>query len=97
MEYLGCQDVYEESWDGRVRSLLGYQLRMFNLLSRGRRVNPVEGLYEAFPFFLYTNATYCGWLLEPVLEFANTSQWTFPYAPRDIGQLISIKLALNRR
>ncbi|KAJ3555355.1 hypothetical protein NM688_g2626 [Phlebia brevispora] len=51
------------------------------------RVNAVEGLYAAFPFFLYLNATYGGYLLEPVLEFANTSSWTpaYPYAPRDIG------------
>lgn len=46
----------------------------------------MEGLYEAFPFFLYVNASYGGWLLEPVLEFANTSRWTFPYAPQDIGE-----------
>ncbi|KAJ3539402.1 hypothetical protein NM688_g6366 [Phlebia brevispora] len=51
------------------------------------RVNAVEGLYAAFPFFLYLNATYGGYLLEPVLEYANTSSWTpaYSYAPRDIG------------
>ncbi|KAJ3539023.1 hypothetical protein NM688_g6428 [Phlebia brevispora] len=51
------------------------------------RVNAVEGLYAAFPFFLYLNATYGGYLLEPVLEYANTSSWTPAnlYAPRDIG------------
>ncbi|KAJ3557496.1 hypothetical protein NM688_g1439 [Phlebia brevispora] len=51
------------------------------------RVNAVEGLYAAFPFFLYLNATYGGYLLEPVLEYANTSSWTPAnlYAPSDIG------------
>lgn len=49
-------------------------------------MNPVEGLYGAFPFFLYINATYGGWLLNPILEFANTSMWGLPYAPRDIGE-----------
>lgn len=57
---------------------------MLNTL--GSRVNPVEGLYGAFPFFLYINATYGGWLLNPILEFANTSQWGLPYPPRDIGE-----------
>ena len=49
------------------------------------RVNPVEGLYQTFPFFLVLNATYCGWLLQPVLEFADSNLWSLPYAPRDIG------------
>ena len=51
-----------------------------------RRVNPVEGMYAAFPFFLYLNATYGGYLLDPVLEYANSTTWTLPYAPRDIGR-----------
>ncbi|KAJ3525254.1 hypothetical protein NM688_g8429 [Phlebia brevispora] len=49
------------------------------------RVSPVEGLYSAFPFFLYVNATWAGYLLEPVLEFAYSPRWTNPYAPRDIA------------
>ncbi|KAF7794737.1 hypothetical protein EIP86_005875, partial [Pleurotus ostreatoroseus] len=57
---------------------------MKNLGTDGR-VNPVAGLYQALPFFLVLNATYCGWLLQPVLEFADSSLWTNPYAPKDIG------------
>ncbi|KAF7798865.1 hypothetical protein EIP86_010093 [Pleurotus ostreatoroseus] len=49
------------------------------------RVSPVEGLFQIFPFFLYLNATYGGWLLGPVFESASSNRWTFPYAVRDIG------------
>ncbi|KAF7790198.1 hypothetical protein EIP86_001150 [Pleurotus ostreatoroseus] len=60
------------------------------------RINPVEGLYKAFPFFLYMNATYGGWLLDPVLEFANSSRWPFPYAPQDIDSKANLtNLALK--
>ena len=43
-------------------------------------------MYAAFPFFLYLNASYGGYLLEPVFEYANSTSWTLPYAPRDIGK-----------
>lgn len=43
-------------------------------------------MYTAFPFFLVVNASYGGWLLDPVLEFASSSRWNNPYAPRDIGK-----------
>lgn len=50
------------------------------------RVNPVEIMYSAFPFFLTVNASYGGWLLRPVLDFAVSPGWANrPYAPRDIG------------
>ena len=50
------------------------------------RVNPVEVMYSAFPFFLTVNASYGGWLLRPVLDFAASPGWANqPYAPRDIG------------
>lgn len=42
-------------------------------------------MYAAFPFFLYINASYAGYLLEPVLEYGSSSNWANPYAPRDIG------------
>ncbi|KIP05603.1 hypothetical protein PHLGIDRAFT_108072, partial [Phlebiopsis gigantea 11061_1 CR5-6] len=51
----------------------------------GQRVNPVEVMYSSFPFFLSLNASYGGWLLSPVLEFASSNAWGNPYAPRDIG------------
>ncbi|KAJ3538099.1 hypothetical protein NM688_g6567 [Phlebia brevispora] len=60
-------------------------MKNINSQSGNARVNPVEGLYAAFPFFLYVNATYGGYLLEPVLEFAYSPSWTYPYAPQDIG------------
>ncbi|GJE94471.1 hypothetical protein PsYK624_106410 [Phanerochaete sordida] len=49
------------------------------------RVNPVEVMYAAFPAFLSVNATWGGWLLRPVLDFAASPVWQQAYAPRDIG------------
>jgi hypothetical protein len=51
----------------------------------GRRVSPVEVLYATFPSFLFINATYGGWLLEPLLEVSESPRWTFDYAPMDLG------------
>ena len=50
----------------------------------------MENLYASFPFFLYMNATYGKYLLEPVLEVASSSNWTQQYAPQDIGALVSL-------
>ncbi|TCD67396.1 hypothetical protein EIP91_012431 [Steccherinum ochraceum] len=49
------------------------------------RINPVETLYASLPYFLYVNASYIGYLLEPLLEFQNSSQYTQPYAATDLG------------
>lgn len=56
--------------------------------NENRRTNPVEVLYASFPFFLYLNATWGGQLLTPLLEFQDSSQWTQPYAARDLGQYL---------
>ncbi|GJE95220.1 DUF5127 and DUF4965 domain-containing protein [Phanerochaete sordida] len=52
------------------------------------RVNPVEILYGAFPFFLTINATLGGWLLRPILDFASSSSWHEAFAPADIGSVL---------
>ncbi|KAI0696707.1 hypothetical protein BC835DRAFT_1414100 [Cytidiella melzeri] len=53
--------------------------------SANSRVSPVEVLYASFSSFLYMNVSYGGYLLEPLLEFSNSSRWTFNYAPSDLG------------
>lgn len=55
------------------------------------RVNPVEVMYAAFPAFLCVNATWGGWLLRPVLDFAASPVWQQAYAPRDIGVLLLLR------
>ncbi|KAK0496795.1 hypothetical protein EDD18DRAFT_1386124 [Armillaria luteobubalina] len=45
------------------------------------RVNPVEILYASFPAYLYFNATWAGYLLEPLLRYQQPSQ----YAAQDLG------------
>ncbi|TCD67398.1 hypothetical protein EIP91_012433 [Steccherinum ochraceum] len=49
------------------------------------RVNPVEILYASFPFFLYINPAYAALLLEPLLEYQSSPQYTQPYAATDLG------------
>ncbi|KAK0211727.1 hypothetical protein IW262DRAFT_1519488 [Armillaria fumosa] len=45
------------------------------------RVNPVEILYASFPAYLYFNAAWAGYLLEPLLRYQHSSQ----YAAQDLG------------
>ncbi|TCD67966.1 hypothetical protein EIP91_011767 [Steccherinum ochraceum] len=49
------------------------------------RVNPVETIYASLPFWLYLNPDYVGYLLEPLLEYQNSSVYTQPYAATDLG------------
>ncbi|KAK1226778.1 hypothetical protein PQX77_010239 [Marasmius sp. AFHP31] len=49
------------------------------------RVSPVETLYAAFPAFLYINSTWCQYLLEPLLQYQSSSQYTKFYAAPDLG------------
>ncbi|KAJ3530917.1 hypothetical protein NM688_g7646 [Phlebia brevispora] len=76
--------VGQSSVDSTQLNTSDVKMFMKNVAADGR-VSPVEGLYSAFPFFLYVNATWAGHLLEPVLEFANSPRWVYPYAPHDIG------------
>ncbi|KAK7686293.1 hypothetical protein QCA50_010517 [Cerrena zonata] len=50
------------------------------------RVNPVDTLYTAFPFFVTVNPAWLGQLLEPLLEYQSSIQYELPYAALDIGQ-----------
>ncbi|CAL1714526.1 unnamed protein product [Somion occarium] len=49
------------------------------------RVNPISTLYAAFPFFLYVNPMYLGYLLEPLFEYQSSPQYPLPYAAVDVG------------
>ncbi|OCH91418.1 hypothetical protein OBBRIDRAFT_886945 [Obba rivulosa] len=50
-----------------------------------RRVNPVEVLYQAFPTFLYLNASFGKPLLAPLFEYQDSPQFTLQYAAADLG------------
>ncbi|PBL00369.1 hypothetical protein ARMGADRAFT_1072730 [Armillaria gallica] len=54
-------------------------------VGNSRRVNPVEILYAAFPAYLYFNTTWAGYLLEPLLQYQQSSQYTKTYAAPDLG------------
>ncbi|KAJ7195913.1 hypothetical protein GGX14DRAFT_674126 [Mycena pura] len=50
-----------------------------------QRVNPTEMIYAAMPALVYLNASIIGPLLEPLLQFQNSSQYENPYAAPDLG------------
>ncbi|EMD37366.1 hypothetical protein CERSUDRAFT_114039 [Gelatoporia subvermispora B] len=50
-----------------------------------QRVNPVEVLYQAFPMFLYLNSSLGKPLLEPLLQYESSSQFSLAYAAADLG------------
>ncbi|KAL5533549.1 hypothetical protein ACEPAG_9 [Sanghuangporus baumii] len=48
-------------------------------------VNAVDDLYSAMPIYLYLNPAILGYLLSPVLDYQESTQYTNPYAARDLG------------
>jgi len=65
-------------------------------VGNSRRVNPVETLYASFPFFLYMNSTYAGYLLEPLLETQDLPSNPLPFAARDLGTTYPTVLGDNQ-
>ncbi|TFY76685.1 hypothetical protein EWM64_g7329 [Hericium alpestre] len=63
--------------------------------SSRNRVNAVEVLYQSFPLFMYVDPTLGGPLLEPLLRFQNSTNYTNPYAAQDIGSSYPVALASN--
>lgn len=88
MEYVRCKTVHEGCWCQPVSVIPS--VIWWSWLRKNRRANPVEVLYASFPFFLYLNASYGGQLLSPLLEFQDSSQWTQPYAARDLGGFCAV-------
>ncbi|KAK0486184.1 hypothetical protein IW261DRAFT_1663945 [Armillaria novae-zelandiae] len=72
----------EGQWNGS--DVMAFVRDMDNLPSR--RVNPVEILYAMFPAYLYFNSTWAGYLLEPLLRYQQSLQYTKPYASPDLSQ-----------
>ncbi|KIK51939.1 hypothetical protein GYMLUDRAFT_50232 [Collybiopsis luxurians FD-317 M1] len=50
-----------------------------------RRTNPVETLYAAFPAILYMNASWAGYLLEPLLQLESSALYSEEFAAGDLG------------
>ncbi|KAK0500708.1 hypothetical protein EDD18DRAFT_1101725 [Armillaria luteobubalina] len=54
-------------------------------MGNSRRVNPVDIIYASFPAYLYFNATWAGYFLEPLLRYQQSLQYTKIYAAPDLG------------
>ncbi|KAJ4485238.1 hypothetical protein J3R30DRAFT_3282917 [Lentinula aciculospora] len=54
-------------------------------MGNSQRVNPVEVLYASLPAFLYFNASWTRYLLEPLMQFEQSDLYTLPFASEDLG------------
>ena len=48
-------------------------------------ISTVDVLYPSAPMFLFLNPKLVEAQMEPVLRYAETSHWKFPFAPHDLG------------
>ena len=55
-------------------------------MSMSNRVNAVDVIYAAMPVYLYFNPEILGYLLSPLLEYQESSQYSNPYAAQDLGE-----------
>ncbi|KIK65828.1 hypothetical protein GYMLUDRAFT_38307 [Collybiopsis luxurians FD-317 M1] len=54
-------------------------------IGNSQRTNPVEVLYAAWPAILYLNASWAGYLLEPLLQFESSGLYNEGFAAEDLG------------
>ncbi|KIK65815.1 hypothetical protein GYMLUDRAFT_158671, partial [Collybiopsis luxurians FD-317 M1] len=50
-----------------------------------QRINPVEVIFAALPAILYFNASWVGYLLEPLLRYESSGLYTEDFAAEDLG------------
>jgi hypothetical protein len=71
------------------------ELEKDSLHSPTRRANPVDVLFASFPGFLYYNATYGRYLLEPLLRYQDSSLYSKGYAAPDLGMACFIMIVVQ--
>ncbi|KAJ4485249.1 hypothetical protein J3R30DRAFT_3282874 [Lentinula aciculospora] len=54
-------------------------------VGNSQRTNPVEVLYASFPAILYLNASWAGYLLEPLMQFEQSGLYSQSFAAGDLG------------
>ncbi|KAK0203921.1 hypothetical protein DFS33DRAFT_1275044 [Desarmillaria ectypa] len=55
-------------------------------IGSSRRVNPVDVMYASIPAFLHFNASWAGYLLEPLLDYQQSTLSQVLYAAPDLGE-----------
>lgn len=48
-------------------------------------IQTIDMIFPTFPFYLYTNPRWLGYMLEPLIEHTLSGQYPNKYAPHDIG------------
>ncbi|EJC98576.1 uncharacterized protein FOMMEDRAFT_170841 [Fomitiporia mediterranea MF3/22] len=88
---MGSMDITIPPSSGGSWDTSDVQIFMKNIGSVGSdnetttSVNNVDVLYAAFPIFLYLNPEIGRCLLEPLLEYQDSSAYKLPYAAQNIG------------
>uniref|UniRef100_A0A0W0F8G8 Glutaminase a n=1 Tax=Moniliophthora roreri TaxID=221103 RepID=A0A0W0F8G8_MONRR len=77
-----------QAFGGIETAYAGDSIGMFMKdIGNSQRIHPVEVIYASFPAFLYINATWGKYLLEPLLEYSKSTSNQFNYATSDLGNL----------
>ncbi|KAK7047201.1 hypothetical protein VNI00_006867 [Paramarasmius palmivorus] len=75
-----------QTFGGIETAYAGESIGMFMKdIGNSQRIDPVEAIYASFPAFLYINATWNKYLLEPLLQYSEFSSNRVGYATPDLG------------
>ncbi|KIK65800.1 hypothetical protein GYMLUDRAFT_158570, partial [Collybiopsis luxurians FD-317 M1] len=64
-------------------------------IGNSQRTNPVEVLYAALPAILYFNASWAGYLLEPLLRYQSSELYDEDFAAEDLGNAFPSAIGNN--
>ncbi|KAJ3771483.1 hypothetical protein FB446DRAFT_100897 [Lentinula raphanica] len=56
-------------------------------IGNSRRTSPVEVLYASLPAIIYLNASWTRYLIDPLLQYQESSLYKVSYASQDLGNV----------